>query len=195
MKRLLAIVFLVSVLISTFCLAESSESDIIVEVSDFRYSLSGMCTFLSTAFPEADWHYSSEIKEVADKYLISEADNVRIISDMSNHNLCKISVRMEYNNQSAMLKQIAVAAVIEGQLYNKTYISESDKHRSLQYAQDIMDSMINLYADNITALYDDGTEGKKYMAANGRTVNYYYELIHETLYMTVQFIKLPDDII
>ena len=58
-----------------------------------------------------------------------------------------------------------------------------------------MDSMINLYADNITALYDDGTEGKKYMAANGRTVNYYYELIHETLYMTVQFIKLPDDII
>ena len=163
-----------------------------VNISDFRYALTDMCSFISTGFSEGEWRYSNSEKEPSGDYLITIADNVRIVENMRNQMLCKVSVHLEYNNQGATLKELAVISVIEGRLYDKYYISNQDKHRALQYAQDIVEASIYLNGDNMSALYEDDGQNQV-LAANGKDVDYYWELIDDELYISAQFVELPDN--
>ena len=157
-----------------------------IDISDFQYALIKMCDFVATSMPDAEWHFAESTKQVKGKYLITTADNVRLVSDMETQKLCKVSVRLEYNNNGATLKEIALMSVIEGKLYDKYYISNDEKHRALRYAQDLMESSIHLYGDNISLLYEDENCDRA-LAAKGREVDYYWELIDDEFYVSVFF--------
>lgn len=167
----------------------------VINTSDFRYALTNMCKFLATGFPEGEWDYSDETKEVVDEFIITYADNVRIVSSLREQTVYKVSVTVEYNNNSAALKELAVISVIEGKLFQQSYITNSDKHKALQYAQDLMDAILYLNSDNISSLYDESSDITRILAANGREYDYYWELIDDSLFISVNFGDLPNGVI
>lgn len=184
--------FTLTVTLPAFAQSPSDQPELSIRSADFSYAYSEMMKFMATGFPNEAEDAFPHYVEPSSGYLIIYNDGLRTIIDLKDYTINKLSVIQ--GDDSATIRLISALCVLEGELYEKTYITNSDKHKALATAQDVMNGILYLNPGGMSVVMSDLDGNTTELAAHGKKLDYYWEQIDGGLYISVQLLPLPEGI-
>ena len=135
---------------------------------------------------------SIEHTKLNDDYSIWVSNGIRKLT--YNNRIMKISARLDMEDGVTSVKRMyLIASIFEEKLFEKDSISAAEKKTALESAQNIVDTAMNLFGDNLAKVITSGEEGFSLLAATGTYV-YSWEYIDGSAWLSISFTSLPDGI-
>ena len=135
---------------------------------------------------------SSEHTKLNDDYTVWVTNGIRLLE--YNNRIMKISARLDMEDGVSSVKRMyLIASIFEEKLFEKDSISAAEKKGAFESAQNIVDTAMNLFGDNLAKVITSGEEGFRLLAATGTYV-YSWEYIDGSAWLSIAFTSLPDGI-
>jgi len=187
MKKLLALILvLILSLSSVSAFAEANgRKPVGVDFDSYVGAFALMCDFMQSPIDMS----TPVVTKWDDTYAISRVGTVRMIANLEEARLYKISSLVDMSDDNGgVYKMCALAAALEAKLYDEKTITSDMKHDAFQLGLNILNTAL----DSGTLQRVAAMEGDhELMAAQGEQYWYSFERIDGEFWFSVQFTLLP----
>ena len=129
--------------------------------------------------------------KINDDYSVIISNGIRLVTYNANR-IMKVSARLDpEDGEASVMRMYLIASIFEEKLFEKDHFPTSEKRNAFKTAQNIVDTAMNLFGDNLIKVISSGKEGFSLLASTGNYI-YYWEYIDGSVWFSVVFAALPD---